>query len=355
MPSRWIVFWRFQGIGWAVYLVATFPLKLMVFGDPTLALLNTLLRDGTGFLLTLGLRQIYRRWNRRAIATPWLIVAVLTISMGAETLETLVALAFQQRFPFLPEFSQSPVFLLGVFSFRAMLFAFWSMLYLLIKDWKEAEERERRLVQAENRRKEAELQMLRAQVNPHFLFNALNTIQSGLNHDQEPLKKVVLGLADYLRYSLANRDQDMVPLGEEFDAMLQYLKVEKGRFREELAVEAKIDEAARQLPVPGVILQPLVENAVRYGMEGTVRPLSIQIFARSPEKGRIEIGVSNSGNWIEPRGRRADGTGGTGLETLRRRLALLYPGRHDLQIKSEPGRVTVSIRIQPENSTDAPR
>ena len=353
MPSRTISFWRCQLIGWTICIFATFPLKFAIFGNVTHALVASLLREGIGFLLTLGLWRIYRRWNREAFTTPRLIAAILAMSIATTTAEILLVLLIQYRSPLLPPHSHSQIFLVGIFCYRTMLFAFWSLLYFWIKDWNEAQLRERRLTQTEIRRQEAELQMLRAQVNPHFLFNALNTIQSGLNRDQEPLKKVVLGLADYLRYSLANQDRPMVPLGEEFDAILQYLEVEKGRFRDELIVDAHLDENARHLPVPGIILQPLVENAARYGMEDSIRPLRIQILAHSPEKGRLEIEVSNTGHWIEPRGRRADGTGGSGLGTLRRRLALLYPGRHDLQIKSEADRVTVSIRLESEPAEEA--
>lgn len=349
MPSRWLEFWRFQCVGWAIYLAATFPLKLLVFGHPSTALWVTLLRDGTAFLLTLGLRKIYRRWNQRRMPTPWLGGAVLGISILAETLESGVALGFQKMLPLLPSHYTTPISLVGVFSFRTMLFAFWSLLYFWIKDWKNAQERELHLARAESRRREAELRMLRAQVNPHFLFNALNTIQSGLSREQQALKTVVLGLADYLRYSLAHRDSDTVSLGEEFDTMLQYLKVEQGRFRDELVVEAEIDGKVRPLPVPGVILQPLVENAVHYGMEDKIRPLRIRLRASGTETGGVLIEVTNSGSWIEPKGRRPDGTGGFGLENLRRRLELLYPGRFHLKINPEPDQVTVSILLRLEH------
>jgi len=350
MSSRWVGFWRLQGIGWTLFVIATLPLKLLVFENLYTACAVTLLRDGTAFLLTLILRQIYLGWNREKISTTGRIAAVLTLSIAAASVETLVASIFQHRFQFIPRHFRSDVFLISIFFFRAMLFAFWSLLYIWIKDWREAQKREQQLIEAESRRREAELRMLRAQVNPHFLFNALNTILAGLNRDQEELKKVVRGLADYLRYSLAHRDTDKVPLGEEFDAMLQYLKVEKGRFRDDLAIESSIDDNVRSISVPGVILQPLVENAVRYGLESPSRPLSIHISARRPQDGWVEIEVANSGEWIQPRGRRADGTGGLGLETLRRRLELLYPERHELRILKESNRVTVSLRIQPESS-----
>ncbi len=348
MLSRTISFWRCQLIGWTICIFATFPLKFAIFGNFTHALAATFLREGIGFLLTLGLWRIYRRWNREAFTTPRLIAAILGMSIATAAVETLLVLLIQYRSPLLPPHSRSLIFLVGTFCYRTMLFAFWSLLYFWIKDWNESQTRERRLAQTEIRRQEAELQMLRAQVNPHFLFNALNTIQSGLNRDQEPLKKVVLGLADYLRYSLANQDRPMVPLGEEFDAILQYLEVEKARFRGDLTIDAHIDESARHLPVPGIMLQPLVENAIRYGLEDSIRPLHVHIAACRGEKGRLDITVSNTGHWIEPRGRRADGTGGSGLDTLRRRLALLYPGKHDLKIKSEADQVTVTIRLELE-------
>lgn len=351
MSARSIGFWRIQIIGWSIFTLATFPLKLTLFGDFTQALIASVLREGMGFLLTLVLWRIYRLWDRQSFTTPKLIAAIMAMSLATTTVEIFLVLVIHHNFSLLPPESHARTFLIGIFCYRTMLYAFWSLLYFWIKDWQGAQRRERRLAQTKIRRREAELQMLRAQVNPHFLFNTLNTIQAGLNRDQEPLKKVVLGLADYLRYSLANQYRTMVPLSEEFDAMLQYLAVEKGRFRDELIFDGHIDEAAQRFPVPGIMLQPLVENAVRYGMEDSIRPLHVHIFARSPAEGRIEVEVSNTGNWIEPRGRRPDGTGGSGLETLRRRLSLLYPGKHDIQIKKEPGRVTVLIHLEPSPET----
>jgi two-component system LytT family sensor kinase len=183
--------------------------------------------------------------------------------------------------------------------------------------------------------------MLRAQVNPHFLFNALNTIRARAEGLGEELTDIVHSLADYFRYSLEHGDRDLVPLGKEFEALVCYLKVEKARFRDRLEVDCQIEDAARGVAVPGIILQPLVENAIKHGRQTSGIPLkvSVRLLCLDGEKVRIE--VSNTGSWIESNLARQPG--GIGLENLRRRLDLLCPGDHNLEITNEDGWVKVQV------------
>jgi LytS/YehU family sensor histidine kinase len=244
---------------------------------------------------------------------------------------------------------EDTLFLVGIF--RSMLFFAWSMLYFWIKALHEARERELRLSRAETRQREAELQMLRAQINPHFLFNSLNTVIAGLGREQVVLQSVVQGLADYLRYALAHRDANRVPLGEEFDAIVNYLTVEKARFGDDLQIETALDEELRATLVPGVLLQPLVENALKHGWHSAEPPLRLRLAVRRGGSRNLEIEVANTGEWIDPNAARRDGVGGTGLENIRRRLALLYPGRHAFEVAGQDGWVVARISLSETNGT----
>jgi len=155
-------------------------------------------------------------------------------------------------------------------------------------------------------------------------------------------------LADYLRYSLAHRHTAMVPLGEEFDAVLNYLLVEKARFREDLQIDSHIDPTARSVPVPGVMLQPLIENAVKHGVKSSPIPLKLRIHVRSASNGGAIVEVANSGRWIEPPvSRDAGDASGFGLESLKRRLTLVYAATHRFEISAGQNQVLIRIQVPP--------
>jgi two-component system LytT family sensor kinase len=132
-----------------------------------------------------------------------------------------------------------------------------------------------------------------------------------------------------------------VPLGKEFEAMMNYLRIEKARFRDKLEVDCQIEDVARGVAVPGIILQPLVENAIKHGRQTSHTPLKIRVHVFCPDSESVRIEVSNAGSWLESRN--AEKPCGVGLENLRRRLDLLYPCRHKLEITNEDGWVKVLV------------
>jgi LytS/YehU family sensor histidine kinase len=242
----------------------------------------------------------------------------------------------------------TPVIIVGLSWFRGAQYVAWSCLYFWIRNVLASRERAISLIQAEAAARDAELRMLRAQINPHFFFNSLNTILAGLERDPQAMTGVVQGLADYLRYSLAHRHTAMVPLGDEFDAVVNYLTVEKARFRDDFEFTAHIDDAARTVQVPGVMLQPLIENAVKHGYKTTAIPLRLRVRVEAGADGTTTIDVANSGHWIEPPPQRASGDpSGVGLESLKRRLALLCAGAHRFDIRSAGGEVIIRIQLFP--------
>ena len=335
--SRLPLFWRFQLAGWVLFAVATFPLKLAAFPTVGAVVVLTLTREPLGFLLTCGLRNLYRRRPRREARSLQLALFVLGVSAVAG----LVDGALGRTVSRLLGHPEDPVFTLGVVCFRATLYLTWSLLYFWIKALHAGQARELALARAETSRREADLQLLRAQVNPHFLFNALNTILATLEPGQARPQRVVEGLAAYLRYSLEHRTDQLVPLGAEYDATLGYLTVEQERFRDELVADCSIEESVRAVSVPAVLLQPLIENALKYSRQTSEPPYRVRLQVTATDPGSVAIEVANTGTWVEPAA--ISGPHGTGLENLRRRLALLYPGRHRLETSSANGWVRVNL------------
>jgi signal transduction histidine kinase len=341
------LFWQFQIGGWAIHAVLTLPVKIGWYPSTRDAIVVSLVGEPLGFLMTCVLRMVYLRDGlfgldvarnkprRLVVLVPLICLIPSAVELGISSpINRLLGL----------EVSWLIVF--GQTWLRYVQYLAWSFLYFWIKGVIAARTRAVNLIRAETAAREAELRMLRAQIDPHFLFNALNTVLAGIRPDQKSLTNVVQGLADYLRYSLANRHATMVPLGDEFDAAMNYLTVEKARFHDDLQVDAHIDPVARSLPVPGVMLQPLIENAVKYGYRSSPVPLRVRVDVRADGAAGAIIEVANTGRWIDRPLPRPDGdASGVGLESLRRRLDLLYDGSHEFEISADESRVVVRIRL----------
>jgi len=210
----------------------------------------------------------------------------------------------------------------------------------------ESRQRQIELLHAETAARDAEILMLRAQVSPHFLFNAFNAILADLDRRPASLIPVVQGLSDYFRYSLITRQAALVPLGDEFDAMTNYLTVEKARFRESLVVETHIDPSVRSLLVPGIFLQPLVENALKFGHLTSPTPLHLRLWISQTENGGAHVKITNSGHWVPPTtSSEAHQTGGCGLSNLRKRLLLLYQNENLLQLTTSASETSVTVLL----------
>ena len=337
------LFWRFQLGGWLAFTIFSFPSKWVMLETIPASVLVSLYRDGLGFLITIGMREIYRRCYHDKMTKAALVGLVGGVSLVSGVILTLFSLGFHEFLDFDAEKTFTPPIIFGIFYFRTGLCLGWSLLYFGIKLLMERLDRERLLAVALAAGKDAELQMLRAQMNPHFLFNALTTIQAGLTRAPESLRPVVQALSDYLSFSLSHRDHDFIPVGEEYDALVAYLAVEKARFRDDVEIECRIDPAARDFPVPGILLQPLVENAIWYGRKTSLQPLRLRMLVRQLANGSLSLEVANTGSWVEEEYARK--FGGIGLGNVRKRMTLLYPDRHRIDMNAENGWVTVKVEI----------
>jgi Histidine kinase len=350
--NRLPLFWKLHIAGCLLLFLALFPLRLFLISYET-ALLGSLQRhatyllfcDLTCFLLAIGLRYLYRldyfhRLSRLALAVQILLIcaALALIDIGL----TFPVFSLAERLKHHP----SPhLYIVSSLWPRFWFFSTWSFLYFLIRAFQDARRADASLRAAENRRREAELLMLRSQINPHFLFNALNTVLSESEGNQR-LALVVRGLSDYMRYTLANRRNLFVPLGQEAEALARYADVEQARFDGGLSIKIDIDEKTRELPVPGVFMQPLVENAIKYGRESCESALQVLVQTELDRR-TLHIKVSNSGSWIGPSTTSAsDRPSGAGLAILKRQLELLYPRRSQFRIGPQNGHVVAEILIE---------
>ena len=191
-----------------------------------------------------------------------------------------------------------------------------------------------RRTQAESAAKEAQLKLLRYQLNPHFLFNTLNAISSLVN-SKEPRRAndMIVQLSHFLRYSLDNGGVTEVPLSKEIEAVNLYLKIEQARFEDRLKVIFDISEEAKTSLVPSLLLQPLIENAIKYAIARSEAGGVIRVAA-SIDGGNLAISVADSGADDEAVTVVASQGAGVGLTNIRQRLKTLYGDESLLDIDS---------------------
>ena len=203
----------------------------------------------------------------------------------------------------------------------------------------EAQEASRRLaLESAVLAREAELRALRAQVNPHFLFNSLHSIGALAGAQPAAAREMAIGLGEFLRHSLRLGGLASVPLRQEVDLMAQYLAIEQVRFGDRLQVHIDVTVDAGECQVPPLLLQPLVENAIKHGVAGLIEGGRVSLSARCEgDACRLEIG-----NAFDPEAQPRAGTG-TGLRNVRDRLAVHYGGQARFEARASGDAFTVLI------------
>jgi len=229
------------------------------------------------------------------------------------------------------------------------LFAAWSAIFIAMTQQQLARLTERRLAEAETAAHAAQVRALRYQVNPHFLFNTLNSLSAlVMSGRADRAEEMLMALSTFFRTSLSLDPSADVTLGQEIGLQRLYLDIEKIRFPERLRVDIDVPDDLAATPVPALILQPLVENAIKYGVSATRDPVLLTIAARRLDGGRIQIDVTNRlakrGKTIPAAVPAHEGTG-LGLANVRQRLEAHYGERADCRFGPIPGGYQVSIAL----------
>jgi len=176
--------------------------------------------------------------------------------------------------------------------------------------------------------KETELNLLKSQINPHFLFNSLNSISSLTISDAEKAQEMIIKLSDFLRYTISMDSETFTTLNKEIDNIKRYLEIEKIRFGDKLNFIFKLDEACQEKKIPQMILQPLYENAIKHGVYESIEPIMIQTNCRK-KSGFIEFSIENNFE----KGAKSRKGAGLGLKNTLERLKLIYQNDQLLRIE----------------------
>lgn len=229
--------------------------------------------------------------------------------------------------------------------FHADLLTYWAIIGLVhaLDYYRKYRERERSAVQLETRLAQAQLDALRMQLRPHFLFNTLNSISVLMGEDVKAARRMLTRLSDLLRTSLENKGTHEVALREELEFLESYLEIEQTRFQDRLTVRMDVDPATLDARVPNLILQPLVENAIRHGIAPRARAGLIEVCARR-EIGMVQLQVRDNGNGFAEDSMQSPK--GIGLSNTRARLEQLYGADHRFELTDrDGGGLTVTIEI----------
>ena len=346
-------FWRLQSVGWG----GAFLLRAMsslANDQPLSFLVLVLIATITGFSISLLLAVLYRQLiSRRPIITWGVTGLVLTIAVGLYAFIDAWVIGLYR-----PESEVSfPQLFIGVFYLDATLLGSWSALYYAINFFLQVEEQNDQLIQLENQATSAQLAMLRYQLNPHFLFNTLNSISTlVLLKQTEPANAMLSRLSSFLRYSLSNEPTGRVTVAQEVETLKLYLGIERMRFEERLRTTFEIDPASEAGLLPSLLLQPLVENSIKYAVTPQEAGAEITISAQlvGPNL-RITVSDTGPGLQSEATDNRLSGVSfdggepvstGVGLTNTRDRLAQAYGEQHRFEIIDPPdGGFAVQIEI----------
>ena len=366
-------FWRLQFAGWAGAMVLR-TMSALAGQQEWDFLIPILIQTITGFSISLVLSVIYRQLiDRRPLVTWTATVVVLFVAVALYAfIDGWVNALYR------PD-SETPIVqrLLSFFYIDLTLLGAWSALYYAINYFLRIEEQADRLERLEMQATTAQLAMLRYQLNPHFLFNTLNSISTlVLLKQTEPANAMLTRLSAFLRHTLVSQPGSKVTVAQEVDTLKLYLEIERMRFEERLRTRFQIDPAAQAAELPSMLLQPLVENAIKYAVGPQEEGAEISICAQLVGP-RLRVTVSDTGPGL-PDGQRAasvlarmTGEGnnaavtgpvaassaarptstGVGLANIRDRLAQAYGEDHLFEIRTPAeGGFTVVIELPHETA-----
>ena len=338
-------FWILQSIGWSGYF---FLRSLSGFANSMgwMWLVHTLLLTATGYSLTLLLASLFRRLiQMRPLWTLILSLAVVGIAaMAFSVIETWSYATFLK-----PTAKPVGVEYLGAILLNFSLLAAWAALYYGINYFLLLEDEIRQREMLEGQASTAQLAMLRYQLNPHFLFNTLNSISTlVLLKQTERANAMLARLSSFLRYTLVNEPAGKVTLAQEVETLKLYLEIEKMRFEDRLRPHFRIESETIGARLPSLLLQPLIENAIKYAVTPIEGGADIWITARR-EGQAVRIEVADNGN-ADGAELAASPSTGVGLANIRDRLAQAYGAGHAFTTtKNERAGFSVIIEIPYES------
>jgi two-component system, LytTR family, sensor kinase len=342
--NRSVLFWSLHAAGWAAYGITQY-FGALLYEKPTSWAHAIAVSAIAGFVLSTPMRYIYRHlWNRPP--RTMILGVLITCYVTALGLRYVINLSYKVFVD--PEWQARTLFeLFGGATSTTYLLLCWSVLYFGIKFYESQRKQEEAMLKAVALAQEAQLKMLRYQLNPHFLFNTLNAISTLiLDNQNRKANHAVTRLSEFLRYTLDQDPMKKVTLRQELEALDLYLGTERLRFAERLRLEYAIEDSALDALVPSLLLQPLLENSLKYAVSAREQGGLVRIEGRTRE-GWLELSVIDDGPGLRE-GTPVSERRGVGLRNTSERLAVLYGNNtHFAVSNSNPGlRVDMTLPLE---------
>lgn len=348
--NRERLFWTLHTGGWVgfaiVYYIGSF-----LHDVRSIWFFVIVLNAYSGWLLTIPLRYIYR-WARQQ--SFWKMAIIVAASAYAVALMWAVVKNVNSWEIYKHGYRPEEWYMYFTNTINSLIMVVcWSGLYFGIKNFQMLQKEKQNALKASTMAHQAHLKMLRYQLNPHFLFNTLNAISTLiLMKENKTADAMVSRLSDFLRYSLDKDPIKKVPLKQEIQALDLYLQIEKVRFDERLTVEWDIESSVNHALVPSLILQPLIENAIKYAISKLEKGGCIRVVAKSFGRDLL-LEVSDNGPGADIVDGQLNRCHGVGLPNIRERLQSLYYNDFSFVIShNQPTGIKVSIRIPFEEGDD---
>jgi len=343
-------FWLFNSLGWIIYLTIHLPSAMTYFGTESYKVTLSMMHVLFGFGLSFLLRLIYKKIRLKNLSVLSFAFKIILISFIATMvwyrLDDLLRVMFVGWEKGIKNATFWHMILEVIWNTPIMLA--WSFFYFSISFYREFEVQKERAAKAYAIVAETQLEMLRYQLNPHFIFNTLSSLRALVKRDPEKAKNMITKMAEFLRYALVENSDKKVPLLEELEVIQSYLEIEKVRFENNLTVIFKIDPRAEKFPVPNFIIHPLIDNAIKHGISVENPKIQIEITATVNDMNLV-ISVINNGKIRKYNSFDRKEDTKTGLQNIRKRLQFLYPENHTFSLIEKEGFVIASIQINQNN------
>lgn len=325
------LYWSLQIGGWAIYAIVQI-VAVLELDEGTLSnqrIIFLLYEAALGLAVSHIYRNFINRWKWLSLTMPRLIPRVLfsVFIMGVIMYFLRIPVSIPLGL-FNKNVALDPIVLLGLSFVYAFFFFLWSVLYFIYNYF----ERYNKSLKLEASIKEIELNNLKAQLNPHFIFNALNSIRALVDENPSKSKLAINQLSNILRNSLVTEKRGLTKFEDELKMVKDYLGLEGIRFEERLRTELDIDSASLDFMVPPLMIQTLVENGIKHGISKLKDGGLIQIKTKV-ENDRLKIHIRNSGHFQLNGAKKT--SGGMGLENTRQRLKLIYGDEASFRILTE--------------------
>ena len=346
MKSEQKLYWLAQIIGWTTYVLISFMANYLNNSENISLnfLVMALAFALFGILLTHTMRNVMlrKKWLELPFwkLAPKVVLLMLAIAFLLVNVETTIRwiLKISPLSDFITQF-RSTAFYLNMVG-ALMLLILWNGIYFTYYFFNKAYFQEMDNLRLQSSQNEIELKNLKSQLNPHFLFNSLNSIRALVEIDPNLAKKTVTQLSNLLRSSLISGKKDTISIGEELAIISDYLSLEKIRFEDRLQITFQVDETLKEIEIPPFIVQTLVENAIKHGVSKEIKGGEIGISVQQHKKELI-LSVVNTGKLSN-----TVSETGIGIENTKRRLALMYKNDASFRLYEDNGKVISEISIK---------